>query len=314
MNNAKTVLVVTKDVVLLNIIGGLLKDAYRVIDFTNIQSSLDYIYNSTPDLLIIDIDGDSAAVRILNEMKNDPIFGQLPVLAIFGDNFVIPDWKHLFVDDYLRRSCIEIDLFTKVGLCIHRAKRMVEINPLTRLPGNIAIMKQIQKRLDIREIFAIAYADLDYFKPFNDKYGFSRGDEVLKMLGRLILNIVKNKQQHGSFIGHIGGDDFIFIMAIEHIEETAVEIIDNFRKIIPTFYDAEDRTKGYIESVDREGVKKKFPIMEISIGIAHNKGRGFSHYGEIAEVASEMKKYAKCEGGGCFKTDRRCETEISQKA
>ncbi len=328
MNNAKTVLVVTRDVVLLNIIGRLLKDAYRVIDFANIQSSLDYIYNSIPDLLIIDIAGDidldRAAVRTLNEMKSDPIFGQLPVLAIFGDKFIIPDWKHLLVDDYMRRSCLEIDFFSRVGLCIHRTERMVEINPLTRLPGNIAIMKQIQKRLNMREAFAFAYADLDYFKPFNDKYGFSRGDEVLKMLGRLILNIVKNKQPYGSFIGHIGGDDFVFIMAIdpvkeslsngvEHIEETAGEIIDNFRKIIPTFYDTEDRTNGYIESVDREGVKKKFPIMEISIGIAHNKGREFSHYGEIAEAASEMKKYAKCEGG-CFKTDRRCETGISQKA
>lgn len=329
MNNVKTVLVVTKDIVLLNIINRLLKDAYRVIDFANIQSSLDYIYNSIPDLLIIDIvsiqDPDSAAASILNEMKSDPIFGQLPVLAVFGDKFVISDWKHLLVDDYIRKPCIEIDLFAKVGLCIHRTERMVEINPLTRLPGNIAIMKQIQKRLDMGETFALAYADLDYFKPFNDKYGFSRGDEVLKMLGRLILNIVKNKQPYGSFIGHIGGDDFVFIMAIdplreslsngvEHIEETAGEIIDNFRKIIPTFYNTEDRDKGYIESVDREGVKRKFPIIEISIGIAHNKSKEFSHYGEIAEVASEMKNYAKREGGGCLKIDRRCETEISQKA
>jgi len=318
MNNAKTVLVVTRDIVLLNIINRLLKDAYRVIDFANIQSSLDYIYNSMPDLLIIDIAGDiavdSASVRILNEMKTDPIFGQLPVLAIFDDKFVMPDWEHLLIDDYLRRSFIEIDFFTKVSLCIYRTERMVEINPLTRLPGNIAIMKQIQKRLDMREIFALAYADLDYFKPFNDKYGFSRGDEVLKMLGRLILNIVKNKQPHGSFIGHIGGDDLVFIMAIEHVEEAAGEIINNFKKIIPTFYDTEDRTKGYIESVNREGVKKKFPMMEISIGIAHNKSREFSHYREIAEAASEMKKYAKREGGGCFKTDRRYEKEISQKA
>lgn len=318
MNKAKTVLVVTKDIVLLNIIGRLLKGDYKVIDFANIQSSMDYIYNSIPDLLIIDIagdiDGDSATVRILNEMKSDPIFGQVPVLAIFSDKFVIPDWKHLFVDDYLGRSCIEIDLVTRADLCIYRTKRMSEINPLTRLPGNIAIMKQIQQRLDMGEIFALAYADLDYFKPYNDKYGFSRGDEVLKMLGRLILNIVKNKQPQGSFIGHIGGDDFVFIMAIEHIEETAGEIIDNFKKIIPTFYDAEDRVNGYIESVDREGVKKKFPMMELSIGIAHNKNREFFHYGEIAEVSSEMKKHAKCEGGGCFKTDKRCEIGISRKA
>lgn len=307
MNNRKTVVVIAKDMVLTSIIDRVLKDSYNMVDFSDIQSSLDYIYNSIPDMLIIDIGvgTDDLTIRILNEIKGDPIFGQLPVLAIFDDRFVIPDWDYLLVDDYLRKSCLETELLTKVGLCIHRAERMVDVNPLTRLPGNIAIIKQIQKRLDNAEIFALAYADLDYFKPFNDRYGFSRGDEVLKMLGRLILNTVKVRQPHGSFVGHIGGDDFVFIMNVEHIEETSEEIIDNFNRIIPTFYDAEDRMNGYIESIDREGNKKRFPLICISIGIAHNKARNFSHYGEMAEVASEMKKYAKCIGGGCFRVDKR---------
>ncbi len=306
MNNLKTVVVISRDVVLTSIVDRLLKDSYMVVDFSNIQSSLDYIYASIPDLIIIDIAaGDAFAITLLNEMKSDPIFGRLPVLAIFEDQFVIPKWEHLLVDDYVRRSSLEADILLRVDLCIHRAERTMEVNPLTRLPGNIAIIKQIQRRLDNKEVFALAYADLDYFKPYNDRYGFSRGDEALKMLGRLILNTVKGKQPHGSFVGHIGGDDFIFMMDVELIEETAGEIIDNFNKIIPTFYDPEDRAKGFIESVDREGNKKTFPLIGISIGIAHNRLRKFSHYGEIAEVASEMKKYAKCAGGGCFKMDKR---------
>jgi diguanylate cyclase (GGDEF)-like protein len=311
MNNLKTIIVISRDMVLTNIVDRLLKDSYRVVDFSNIQSSLDYIYTSIADLMIIDIAMDDAvAITLLNEMKSDPIFGRLPVLAIFEDHFVIPKWDHLLVDDYVRRSCLEADILLMVDLCIHRAERMVEVNPLTRLPGNIAITKQIQRRLDNNEVFALAYADLDYFKPYNDRYGFSRGDEVLKMLGRLILNTVKKNQAQGSFVGHIGGDDFVFMMDVEHIEETASEIIDNFNKIIPTFYDPEDRARGFIESVDREGNKKTFPLIGISIGAAHNRFRKFSHYGEIAEVASEMKKYAKCAGGGCFKMDKRHHEEV----
>lgn len=307
MNNLKTVVVISRDVVLTSIVDRILKDPYRVANFSNIQSSLDHIYSSIPDLMIIDIaKDDTFAITILNEMKSDPIFGRLPVLAIFEDQFVIPKWDYLLVDDYVRRSYLEADILLRVDLCIQRAERMVEVNPLTRLPGNIAIIKQIQRRLDSsNEVFALAYADLDYFKPYNDRYGFSRGDEVLKMIGRLILNTVKQKQAHGSFVGHIGGDDFVFIMDLEHIEETSGEIIDNFNKIIPTFYDPEDRARGFIESVDREGNKKTFPLIGISIGAAHNRFRKFSHYGEIAEVASEMKKYAKCAGGGCFKMDKR---------
>lgn len=306
MNNLKTVVVISRDMVLTSIVDRLLKDSYIVTEFSNIRSSLDYIYSSIPDLMIIDITADDTlSITLLNEMKSDPIFGRLPILTIFEDQFVIPMWDNLLIDDYLRRSCLEIELLAKVSLCIHRAERMVEVNPLTRLPGNIAIIKQIQKRLDNNEIFALAYADLDYFKPYNDRYGFSRGDEVLKMIGRLILNTVKGRQAHGSFVGHIGGDDFVFMMDVEHIEETASEIIDNFNKIIPTFYDPEDRAKGFIESIDREGNKRTFPFIGISIGVAHNRLRKFSHYGEIAEVASEMKKYAKCAGGSCFKVDKR---------
>lgn len=315
MNNLKTIVVISKDMVLTSIINRLLKDLYMTVEFSTMQSSLDYIYSSVPDLMIVDISPDDAfAVTLLNEIKSDPIFGRLPVLAIFEDQFVISQWDNMLIDDYLRRSCLELELIATVSLCIHRAERMVEVNPLTRLPGNIAIIKQIQKRLDNNEIFALAYADLDYFKPYNDRYGFSRGDEVLKMLGRLILNTVRENQAHGSFVGHIGGDDFVFIMDLEYVEKTASEIIDNFNKIILTFYDYEDRTKGFIESVDREGNKRTFPFIGISIGVSHNKYRKFSHYGEMAEVASEMKKYAKHAGGSCFKIDKRHIESVNQRA
>jgi diguanylate cyclase (GGDEF)-like protein len=182
---------------------------------------------------------------------------------------------------------------------------MIEVNPLTGLPGNIQITKQIQKRLDAGERFGLAYSDLDHFKPYNDRYGFSRGDEVLKMLGRLILNTVKERQPGGSFVGHIGGDDLVFIMDCDSIEDTSVQIIGYFDQIIPTFYDIEDRTKGFIESVDREGLKKTFPLISLSIGMACNRNKQFEHYGQMAEVASDMKKYAKTVRGSCVKMDKR---------
>jgi diguanylate cyclase (GGDEF)-like protein len=176
---------------------------------------------------------------------------------------------------------------------------------LTGLPGNIQITKQIQKRLDAGEQFALAYADLDYFKPYNDRFGFSRGDEVLKMLGRLILNTVKERQPGNSFVGHIGGDDLVFIMDCDSIEETAGKIIGFFDRIIPTFYDPEERAKGFIESLDREGQKRDYPLISLSIGIVCNRDKEFTHYGEMAEIASDMKKYAKTVTGSCIKMDRR---------
>lgn len=278
----------------------------RIILFHQIQSSLDHIYHNMPDLILIDLQpGDPLTPAILADLKADPIFGQVPVLALLDDAYALPGWEHLRVDDYLRRPLLDQELKSRVALCINRAERNVEINPLTRLPGNITITKQIQTRLDQGEIFALAYADIDYFKPYNDKYGFSRGDEILKMLGRLILNLVKQKQSQKSFVGHIGGDDFIFIMEPALVEETAAEIVDTFDRIVPTFYDPADREQGFILTHTRRGREEAFPFITLSIGVTDNRAKTFDHYGRMAEVATEMKLFAKDETGSCYRMDRR---------
>lgn len=307
MSAMKTIVLISHDMVLISIVEKILEGYHGVVVFRNMQSALDYIYNSTPNLMIVDMDlDDRAAISVLNNLKEDPIFNQLPVLALLADGETSPSiWDSLLVEDFLTKSDIRRELIQRVELAIFRSERVVEINPLTRLPGNISINKQIQARLDSGQVFSLAYADLDHFKPFNDYYGFSRGDEVLRMAGRLITNTVKGKQPKNSFVGHIGGDDFVFIMDPALVEETASEIIYAFDRIVPTFYDAEDREAGMIKSQDRQGTMRSFPVITISIGITQNKYRSFSHYGELTEIASEMKSNAKQNKGSCFKMDRR---------
>ncbi len=313
----KRVVVVSQDIILTNVIYRALRDLYKTFVFSNIRSALDYIYNFMPDLMILAVAMDDlSTVDILNTLKQDPMFNQLPVLAILPDQFMFSGEDYFFAEDYIWKSDLERDLVTRVNLGILRSRRVVEINPLTRLPGNIAINRQIQCMLDKDLDFALAYADLDHFKPFNDYYGFSRGDEVIKITGRLILNIVKNRQPHDSFVGHIGGDDFVYLMDLDLIEETSQEIIDTFDRVIRNFYDPEDRTKDFIESLDRQRYIRRFPIITISIGITKVKAAAFSHYGEVTERVSEMKRYAKKFEGSCYRLDKRrdlfCSISISR--
>jgi diguanylate cyclase (GGDEF)-like protein len=304
--NKKTIVVISQDAALSSIVERILSNVYHILSFRNIHSAIDYIYNSIPDLVIMDInDADHLSVSVLNNVKGDPIFHQLPILIVLGDSQSTPQWDVLFVEDYIYKSDFEKEGLSRVNLSIIRSERVSEVNPLTKLPGNISINRQIQSRIDGGEIFALAYADLDHFKPFNDFYGFTRGDEVIKIAGRLILNIVKNMQAQGSFIGHIGGDDFLFITDVNLVENAAKEIIDAFDRIIPTLYEAADRERGYIDTQDRQGATKKFPFVAISIGIMNNSGRSFTHYGEITEIASEMKAQAKRVPGSCYKINKR---------
>jgi diguanylate cyclase (GGDEF)-like protein len=278
----------------------------------HLHSAFDYIYNNIPDLLIMDLRGDSEGIGLLNSLKEDPLFANLSVLVILGEGDQTPDWETLFVEDYIWRKDLEKDICMRVDLCFSRSDRMVEVNPLTRLPGNISINRQIQCRLDKGIPFALAYADLDHFKPFNDKYGFSRGDEVIKITGRLMLNIVRNKSLSSSFVGHIGGDDFVCMMDSSFIEEACQEVIDAFDRIVPSFYDPQDRESASIQSYSREGHARQYPIMGISIGIVYVEKGAYSHYGEVTSIASEMKHIAKKNAKSGYTVNRRSHTPIPE--
>ncbi|MEI6609701.1 MAG: diguanylate cyclase [Deltaproteobacteria bacterium] len=302
----KTIVIVCRDAILKSAIERSTKGIYVSVIFNNMPSALDHIYNSMPDLIVINvIIDDPSAVNIINEIKTDPLFHKLPVLAILPDQFNISRLDNLMVEDYIWRTDFERDFLARANLSIYRSEKNVEINPLTRLPGNISINREIQERLDKNIDFAFGYTDLDYFKPFNDRYGFSRGDEVIKITGRLILGIVKAKQPQGSFIGHIGGDDFVFIIDIDLVEEAAAELIKAFDSLITCCYDPEDLTQGFIESFDRKGKASRFPVMSVSIGITDTRFRNFSHYSEVTQPAAEMKTFAKQFQGSCFKSDKR---------
>ncbi|WP_353684915.1 GGDEF domain-containing protein [Thermodesulfovibrio sp. 3907-1M] len=274
--------------------------------FDEIKEALDVIYDEVPDLVLVEaINNPVIEISIINSLKSDPIFVSMNVIAMVSNDFYTEDWQNFLVDDYIRVNNLEIDLPMRINLSFQRLERVIATNPLTKLPGNLVIQREIQRRLQIGDVFALAYADLDNFKPFNDKYGFSRGDEVIKIVGRLILNIVRTEQPNGSFVGHIGGDDFVYIMSPEKIEETTKKIIDIFNQLVKNFYDEEDLKKGYIESVDRQGNIQIYPIMTISVGITSNQFRVFNHFSEMAEVASAMKSVAKKQKEKRYAVDRR---------
>ena len=181
----------------------------------------------------------------------------------------------------------------------------LDANPLTRLPGNLVIEKAILRRLQGKSRFAFCLVDLDNFKAYSDRYGFSRGSDVLKAVADILIDTVKRLGEPSDFVGHIGGDDFVLVIDLERITILCEAIIKAFDNQITRFYDPDDVKKGFIISKDRKDVKQTFPIMTISIAVVTNKKRPLSSSAQIAETAAQLKNYAKTFPKSLYVVDQR---------
>jgi diguanylate cyclase (GGDEF)-like protein len=200
------------------------------------------------------------------------------------------------------------EAFQKMAQRLKRLEEMsLDANPLTRLPGNIAIQNVLNQRLQEKALLAFCQLDLGYFKAFNDRYGYARGNEVIQATAKIVTDVVKAHGKEGDFVGHIGGDDFVLITSTERYETFCLAIIDSFDKSIRDFYDPEDRQRGYIEGETRQGEKVSFPIMTLSIAVVTNERRPLQNHVEVGEIAAELKKYAKSFSRSIFVVDRRKE-------
>lgn len=176
-------------------------------------------------------------------------------------------------------------------------------NPLTLLPGNVPIHQHIDQVLATQARMAVAYFDINHFKPFNDNYGYAKGDEVIQCLGQLLIDYTQNPN---TFIGHIGGDDFVVIFRqTQNVEILCRQIINAFDQQIVAFYSENDRQKGSVVATGRDGEKQIFPLTSLAVGLVIIENEPFHSHHQIAALASEAKKRAKQRRGShCF-TDCR---------
>ncbi|MEJ2060985.1 MAG: EAL and GGDEF domain-containing protein [Gammaproteobacteria bacterium] len=175
-------------------------------------------------------------------------------------------------------------------------------NPLTQLPGNVPINEHLDDLLSQQVGFVVAYCDLDHFKPYNDYYGYSRGDQVLREVGRLLSECVDLRSD---FVGHVGGDDFILVLLNENWQEILLGVIERFAAQVPGFYDHAELEAGCILSTDRQGQQRCFDLLSLSVGAVPVAPGQFGSHHEIAVRASEVKRAAKQNRGNCLFVDRR---------
>jgi len=261
------------------------------------------IYTDPPNLLIFDLSVNfQSCAENISALRNDSLFSTIPVIGLMGgiDNETF-DWQGCPLDDFTKLPLDYNLLFSRISLALSRIKRIFDNNPLTRLPGNTSIQRAIEESLG--KPLAVCYVDINNFKPYNDVFGFAHGDEVIRMLARIMFNAVRDSG--GGFCGHIGGDDFVCIVPIERAEQVCKTIINHYDQIVLDLFDEDTKARGYYLGLNRRGVEERIPLLSISIGVVPTQNPKLLHFAKVAEVAAELKNLAKQSKVSLYVIDKR---------
>jgi len=285
---------------------------YRVTQMSYGSELLGAVYSDPVDFMIADFaEPDPNLMAIIADLKADSFVSTIPLLAILPESASDAasasavnalDWETCPVDDFMCRPIRYQEFFSRLSLGLQRTQRVSDRNPLTKLPGNTSIHFAIQRT--IGQPMAVAYLDLNQFKPYNDVYGFSRGDEVLRMVGRIVANTVHDVDGKG-FVGHIGGDDFVFIVAKQHARDVCETVLRNFTMVTAGLFSEEERARGYFLAENRQGTVQRVPLLGLAIAVVFTDSDGVDHHGRVAERAAELKHFAKMVPESRYVFDKR---------
>jgi diguanylate cyclase (GGDEF)-like protein len=277
---------------------------HAVTQFSTLKS---LVHSEILDLIVVGKKGNfTAEPGLIKQIKNNTILSLIPLILYQpqADRETILQGYQLGVDEFFTAHWDDNLATAKLKMILKRSQRDLGVNPSTHLPGTNIVERYIDSRIRKGEKFAVCYADLDNFKAYNDYYGYYYGDKLIVMTSKIIRDLVYSWTIE-SLVGHIGGDDFIFVIPATKIDEVCSKIVKEFDKRVVEHYKKKDFKKGYILTHNRSGIKEAFPIMTLSIAVVVNQKKTFSHVGEISHMIADLKKYTKSLAGSNYVVERR---------
>jgi diguanylate cyclase (GGDEF)-like protein len=281
-------------------------EGYHVAVAHDGATALELVHSFGPDLMILDVMmPDIDGVEVTRRVRADPTTTALPIIVLTAKGQT-PDkviGLQAGADDYLVKPFDTLELVVRVQNTLRRMRESREVSPLSGLPGNHRILREVGDRLRSGRPFAVCYCDIDGFKAVNDAYGFARGDEFIVALARKLLEAVATRSS--SFVGHVGGDDFVVICDPEDVRPLTDRAVGEFEKAADALYDPEDRHRGYLSVRSRRDGTREVGLVTVSVGVALSTRRPYTDPREIIADATEMKSVAKAHPGSYVAVDRR---------
>ncbi len=290
---------------------------YQITKVSSATKNVKEAMLTVPDLVIIDEDSlkNNDINTLISLLRKKSEYAIAPIVLISEQREKVHKLEILKkgIEFYIKKP-IDADFFL---FTIKNISRLISANrcisALTGLPGNIQIENELKRRIASKKTYAVLYMDLDNFKAYNDKYGFTNGDDVIKFTSDIIQDAIQMYGKKGDFLGHIGGDDFVAVVDYENARKIAKAIVEQFDNGIKRYYTEEDVEKGWIKVANRKGKLEKYPLMTITVAMISNKYKKYTTTIEIGEDGANVKKKAKTIPGSTFLEDKRRITKTNEK-
>ena len=269
---------------------------------------IDIALKNIPSLIIINEDAiDRNVIDICRKIRKDEDNTITPVIVVSSrtDRQYRLDVLMESVEYFIKKPVDEMYLYNTVKNISRLLTSNRRMSPLTGLPGNVQIHAELKKRIARQQPYSVLYLDLDNFKSYNDVYGFLKGDNIIEFTAETIIKCIQESGLTETFVGHIGGDDFVAIVPIISCEKLCQNMLIYFDENVKKYFTEQDLENGYVEIENRKGVIEKFPLTSLSIGVVVDEGKRFSNILEIGEIGAQVKHAAKSVMGSSYAIDKR---------
>ena len=260
------------------------------------QQAWDALRQFNPDLVLLDammpkMDG----FEVLDKIRADFETCQLPVVILTAKGEGADKVKGLKggANDYVIKPFDQEELLLRITNILAASREQREANPLTGLPGNRAIEREIEARIRTGKHFGFMYVDIDRFKSYNDCYGYSRGDQAISFLAGVLIGCSRKYGSGRDFVGHVGGDDFVLITEPDYSGDLARRVIEEFAAGVASLHDPEDVSRGHLKVQSRTGKIECIPLITLTVALVENARDRFEHPGQVSGTIAELKRYGK---------------------
>ena len=269
---------------------------------------IDIALKNIPSLIVINEDAiDRDVIDLCRKIRKDEDNTITPVIVVSSKTSREHRVRILreSVEYFIKKPVDEQYLYYTVKNLNRLLSSNRRVSPLTGLPGNVQIHAELKKRIGRGEPFSVLYIDLDNFKAYNDVYGFLKGDQIIEFTADTIVNSVHSDELENTFVGHIGGDDFVAIVPGTNCEKLCQNIITHFDNNVVKYFTDDDIERGYIEVANRKGIIEQFPLTSVSIGVVVADVGRFHNILEISDIGAQVKHAAKSVMGSSYAIDKR---------